>query len=157
MLIDFPAPSEHTFADASGQAFDTQGYAGPLPNNPGDVVMTRLQIAMQREVAGWPLYTIVIALGQVRIIYSSDLLLLTPSIDAGCNKFPNNPAERAKLGEQLATLCIGWSLLGSIYSVVYPVPLETLRLRIILPLAFLRIGLLPYRPSVCHRSPGPRP
>ena len=27
--------------------------------------MTRLQIAMSREIGGWPLYTIVIGLGQV--------------------------------------------------------------------------------------------
>ncbi|KZT42041.1 glycoside hydrolase family 13/glycosyltransferase family 5 protein [Sistotremastrum suecicum HHB10207 ss-3] len=71
------SPSEHTFADASGQAFDTQGYAGPLPNNPGDVVMTRLQIAMQREVAGWPLYTIVIALGQMLGATSFQITLLS--------------------------------------------------------------------------------
>jgi alpha-1,3-glucan synthase len=29
------------------------------------VVMTRLQIALQREIGGWPLYTIILALGQV--------------------------------------------------------------------------------------------
>jgi hypothetical protein len=28
-------------------------------------VMTRLQIALQREIASWPLYTIILALGQV--------------------------------------------------------------------------------------------
>lgn len=27
--------------------------------------MTRLQIAMQREIGGWPLYTIILAMGQV--------------------------------------------------------------------------------------------
>ena len=32
-----------------------------------EVVMTRLQVAMSREIGGWPLYTIVIAAGQVRI------------------------------------------------------------------------------------------
>ena len=37
-----------------------------MPHNQGDVViMSGLQIAMSREVIGWPLYTIVIALGQV--------------------------------------------------------------------------------------------
>lgn len=34
---------------------------------PGDIViMSGLQIALQRQVFGWPLYTIIIALGQVR-------------------------------------------------------------------------------------------
>ena len=42
-------------------------YDGPLPHDNGEVViMTGLQIAMAREIGGWPLYTIVIALGQVR-------------------------------------------------------------------------------------------
>jgi alpha-1,3-glucan synthase len=44
-------------------------YDGPLQHDVGQpdvVVMTRLQIAMSREIGGWPLYTIVIGLGQVR-------------------------------------------------------------------------------------------
>lgn len=52
------APSQSGFTSADG-------YTGP-PNDQGDVViMTGLQIAMAREIGGWPLYTIVIAAGQV--------------------------------------------------------------------------------------------
>ena len=37
------------------------GYSGPLPNENGEVIMTGLQIALAREVFGWPIYTIIIA------------------------------------------------------------------------------------------------
>ncbi|KIL69786.1 glycosyltransferase family 5 protein [Amanita muscaria Koide BX008] len=39
--------------------------------------MTRLQIAMAREIAGWPLYTIVIALGQMLSATSFQITLLS--------------------------------------------------------------------------------
>ena len=39
--------------------------------------MTRLQIAMSREIKGWPLYTIVIALGQMLSATSFQITLLT--------------------------------------------------------------------------------
>lgn len=40
--------------------------------------MSRLQVAMSREIGGWPLYTIIIGLGQVLIpnlpiLYIADL------------------------------------------------------------------------------------
>lgn len=51
---------------------NTQGfssdYDGPLRHDAGApevIPMTRLQVAMSRELFSWPLYTIVIALGQV--------------------------------------------------------------------------------------------
>ena len=47
-------------------SFPTAGYDGPLPNPNDAVVMTGLQIFMSRDLFTWPLYTIVIALGQVR-------------------------------------------------------------------------------------------
>ena len=50
--------------------YPTVDYNGPLRNDAGEpdtVPMTRLQISMAREVGGWPLYTIVIGIGQVRI------------------------------------------------------------------------------------------
>lgn len=50
------------------QGFSQADYDGPLHNDanqPPVVPMTGLQIAMSRELGGWPLYTIVIALGQV--------------------------------------------------------------------------------------------
>jgi alpha-1,3-glucan synthase len=53
-------------------------YDGPLPNDAGQpdaVVMTRLQIAMSREIGGWPVYTIVIGLGQVRCVHQPSVAL----------------------------------------------------------------------------------
>jgi len=41
------------------------------------VPMTRLQIAMSREIKGWPLYTIVIALGQMLSATSFQITLLS--------------------------------------------------------------------------------
>lgn len=46
-------------------------YDGPLhheANQPPVAPMTGLQITMSRELGGWPLYTIVIGLGQVGYI-----------------------------------------------------------------------------------------
>lgn len=37
--------------------------------------MNRVQIALQREIGGWPLYTIILALGQV----SKDVIV-TPAL-----------------------------------------------------------------------------
>ena len=56
------SPSGHSFAPSglNGE------YSGVLPNGNGVVIMTGLQIALAREVFGWPLYTIIIAFGQVR-------------------------------------------------------------------------------------------
>lgn len=57
--VDSSAPS---FA---GSDWDNNNLNGSLPQ-PDSVPMTRLQIFMAREVGGWPLYTIILALGQVR-------------------------------------------------------------------------------------------
>lgn len=69
-----PAPStfDHSRPSSpSGQSFAGTGlngeYTGVLPNGNDVVIMTGLQIALAREVFGWPLYTIIIALGQVRL------------------------------------------------------------------------------------------
>jgi hypothetical protein len=78
--VHCPAPSGFSSVHHHGaQPFDaTQDYNGPLmhhdPASDG-VVMTRLQIALQREIAGWPLYTIILALGQVSF---SSLLICNP-------------------------------------------------------------------------------
>lgn len=39
-----------------------------LPYGGDVVIMNRVQIAMARKVFGWPLYTIVIAIGQVSVL-----------------------------------------------------------------------------------------
>ena len=42
------------------------GYGDMYDEGPSnEVPMTRLQIFMSRSLAGWPLYTIIIALGQL--------------------------------------------------------------------------------------------
>ncbi|KAF9053716.1 modular protein with glycoside hydrolase family 13 and glycosyltransferase family 5 domains [Hymenopellis radicata] len=58
----------------------SDGYEGSLHHDAGPpeiVPMTGLQIAMSREIAGWPLYTIVIALGQMLSATSFQITLLT--------------------------------------------------------------------------------
>lgn len=64
----FPAPSAHSFAPFASEAPQLDDYSGPLPHGNDVVIMTGLQIAMSRELFGWPLYTIIIALGQVCFI-----------------------------------------------------------------------------------------
>ncbi|KAF8843644.1 glycoside hydrolase family 13/glycosyltransferase family 5 protein [Paxillus ammoniavirescens] len=60
------SPSSHPFA----------GGSGILPYGGEIVIMTRVQIAMARKVGGWPLYTIVIALGQMLAANSYQMTLL---------------------------------------------------------------------------------
>ena len=67
------SPSGHSFAP-SGINGD---YSGPLPNGQDVVVMTGLQIALAREVFGWPLYTIIIAIGQMLAATSFQITLLS--------------------------------------------------------------------------------
>lgn len=54
--VDFSPDAMHTLGD----------YSGPLPNGNDAPIMTGTQIAMSREVFGWPLYAIIIGAGQVR-------------------------------------------------------------------------------------------
>lgn len=42
-----------------------------LPYGGDVVIMNRVQIAMARKIFGWPLYTIVLALGQASAFLSS--------------------------------------------------------------------------------------
>ncbi|KAN0123743.1 glycosyltransferase [Russula decolorans] len=78
-----PAPSLYDRPTSPNtQSFNTAGqyndYEGPLAHNQGEVViMSGLQIAMSREIIGWPLYTVVIALGQVLSATSFQITLLS--------------------------------------------------------------------------------
>ena len=55
------------------------GYSGPIPGENGEVVMTSLQIALSREFFGWPIYTIIIAAGQVSMqLIFPDSVTYTP-------------------------------------------------------------------------------
>ncbi|TFY76274.1 hypothetical protein EWM64_g7737 [Hericium alpestre] len=73
-----PSPNggSGSFANPSSAGFTE--YDGPLRHDQGEVVvMTGLQIAMQREIGGWPLYAIVIGLGQMLSATSFQITLLS--------------------------------------------------------------------------------
>ncbi|KAF9483766.1 modular protein with glycoside hydrolase family 13 and glycosyltransferase family 5 domains [Pholiota conissans] len=76
-----PTPSLYSRPDSPNmQAFSQADYDGPLQHDAGQppvVPMTGLQIAMSREIGGWPLYTIVIGLGQMLSATSFQITLLT--------------------------------------------------------------------------------
>lgn len=81
-------PSVHPYGDESGM----------LPYGGDFVIMNRVQIAMARKIFGWPLYTIVIALGQASLSeLFAKMHVLTYILDVGCQQLPNNAAHRAKL------------------------------------------------------------
>lgn len=71
------APSFMSSASAGNNFFNTQDYTGPLPNDNNEPAMTGLQILMQREIVGWPLYTIILALGQMLGATSFQITLLS--------------------------------------------------------------------------------
>ncbi|KAI0647127.1 glycoside hydrolase family 13 and glycosyltransferase family 5 protein [Trametes meyenii] len=72
--FDHSRPSSpSTFSPSVGINGD---YSGPLPNGQDVVIMTGLQIALSREVFGWPLYTIIIAVGQMLAATSFQITLL---------------------------------------------------------------------------------
>ncbi|EJD02308.1 modular protein with glycoside hydrolase family 13 and glycosyltransferase family 5 domains [Fomitiporia mediterranea MF3/22] len=73
------SPSTYSFAPSShyNGGFNTEEYSGPLPNEKGEVVMTRLQIALSHTIGGWPLYTIIIAAGQMLGATSFQITLLS--------------------------------------------------------------------------------
>ncbi|KAI5123355.1 hypothetical protein M0805_001776 [Coniferiporia weirii] len=74
-----PGGSSYTPSSAHfNGGFNTDDYSGPLPNEkPGGPVMTGLQIALQRTVGGWPLYTIIMAIGQMFGATSFQITLLS--------------------------------------------------------------------------------
>ncbi|KAI0079915.1 glycoside hydrolase family 13 and glycosyltransferase family 5 protein [Panus rudis PR-1116 ss-1] len=78
-----PAPSTFDHSRPSspmgGSSFtdNVDGYSGPLPTGNDEVIMTGLQIAMSREVYGWPIYAIVIAAGQMLAATSFQITLLS--------------------------------------------------------------------------------
>jgi len=67
------APSTHLCSN--GGEFDESHMHDSVPVD--TISMTRLQIAMSREIKGWPLYTIVIALGQMLSATSFQITLLS--------------------------------------------------------------------------------
>lgn len=64
-------------APAFGSTFNLDDYSGALPNGPPEAVLSRLQIIMMLEIGGWPLYTIVMAIGQMFSATSFQITLLS--------------------------------------------------------------------------------
>lgn len=60
LMIHSPPP-----APAFGSTFNLDDYSGAIPNGPPEPTLSRLQIIMMLEIGGWPLYTIIMAIGQV--------------------------------------------------------------------------------------------
>ncbi|KAF8522241.1 glycoside hydrolase family 13 and glycosyltransferase family 5 protein [Hysterangium stoloniferum] len=75
-----PTNFSSIYHQEGGTAYNTQDYSGPLMNHDpalDGVVMTKTQIALQREIGGWPLYTIILALGQMLGATSFQITLLS--------------------------------------------------------------------------------
>lgn len=71
------APLELTSSAAPlGGPVDTRNYRGPLPN-PQPLLMNAMQIRLAREIKGWPVYTIILALGQMLGATSFQITLLS--------------------------------------------------------------------------------
>ncbi|TDL24794.1 glycoside hydrolase family 13/glycosyltransferase family 5 protein [Rickenella mellea] len=72
-----PSPGAHSQRSSMIGGFSSE-YHGPLINEPAEpVVMTALQAALQRQIGGWPLYTIIIATGQMLAATSFQITLLS--------------------------------------------------------------------------------
>ena len=86
------APNTQAF---SGVDYDDSRHDAGQPEM---VPMTRLQVAMSREIGGWPLYTIVIAAGQVRVSYNTSFELCPYHyLDVERHEFPDYSANWPKL------------------------------------------------------------
>ncbi|KAJ7063334.1 modular protein with glycoside hydrolase family 13 and glycosyltransferase family 5 domains [Mycena amicta] len=76
-----PSPSIYSRSASPGmQGFGLDDYDSPMRHDAGPpevLPMTRLQIALSREIGGWPLYTIIIAFGQMISASSFQITLLT--------------------------------------------------------------------------------
>ncbi|EIN07319.1 modular protein with glycoside hydrolase family 13 and glycosyltransferase family 5 domains [Punctularia strigosozonata HHB-11173 SS5] len=70
------SPNAMSFGPSSNSSFDDRGHiTGDM--GPEVVQMTRLQLFLAREIGGWPLYTIIIALGQMLSATSFQITLLS--------------------------------------------------------------------------------
>lgn len=109
--------------------------------------MTALQVKLSREIGGWPLYTIIIALGQVDLIPRCLLYRLILLLDVECYQLPNHIIDGSKLARRHTALR-AWRRIPYLFrSLVSIVPDETLRLRSFTAMDFLWSCFLPYRAS----------
>lgn len=67
--------------------------------------MNRLQIALSREIRGWPLYSIVIAMGQVCVLeHGPQILSNLVFLDVECYELPDDSSNRSKLAKQYSAV-----------------------------------------------------
>lgn len=110
--------------------------------------MTRLQVLMQREIGGWPVYTIIIAFGQVRLpapYYLPFPLTVVVHVDAECNKFPDHTAFWTELARDLAGVCPWWYILGRFGDLVCTIQAEAIGLDPHRTMVLLCGRVLPHR------------
>ena len=144
-----PAPTTNMHASS-----DSEGPLQQEANQPPPAPMTGLQIFMSREVFGWPIYTIVIAIGQVcGNICIVKKKRLTYLVDAECYKLPNYFADRSKLARQSSALCSWWGVFGCFSCMVSLVQIEAICLCSVSPLDFLWFGLLHDWHTIDRHSP----
>ncbi|KAF8306355.1 glycoside hydrolase family 13 and glycosyltransferase family 5 protein [Clavulina sp. PMI_390] len=73
-----PSPYDSRPAPAFGDStFNLDDYNGPLPNGPADKPLRGIQIIMLYEIGGWPLYAIIMAIGQMFSATSFQITLLS--------------------------------------------------------------------------------
>ncbi len=147
MFINLPlAPSIYA------SSFNLDEYTGPMRHGDGPP-MTRLQILMQREIGTWPVYTVIIAFGQVCYAYigllgSSRSCMILP-VDAECNKFPDHTAFWTELARAVAGVCPWWYLLDRFGDLVCDIQTETISLDPIGSVVLLCGSILPHRIALC--------
>jgi hypothetical protein len=95
-----------------GQGFDAKNNSGSLLSETGMPNMSRLQIAIQRNVYGWPLYTTIITIGQM----------------LGATSFQDYPAFRPELADKPSVLRARPCLLGCFDRMVHALPSQALGL-----------------------------
>ena len=69
IIIIYVAPGNQSFSPSTiGGGENPEDYNGPPVHETGEVVvMSALQVALQRQIGGWPLYAIIIGIGQVSV------------------------------------------------------------------------------------------
>lgn len=103
------------------------------------MIMNRVQLAMARQIFGWPLYTIIIALGQASPFFRAVLArwVLTCVADVGCQQLSGHTAHGTKLSGQPPALRPRWYFPSLLVCVGHPVLAETIRLCALRSLAVL--------------------
>lgn len=152
-LCEFPTElTRLSLAPAfNDSTFNLDDYSGPLPNGPADKPLTGIQIIMMREIGGWPLYAIIMAIGQVSYPQNDLVSMFSKqlAIDVLRNKFPDHPFVRPELARSMAAIRLRRDLPGRVSDLVWPLQIKALCLDPQHTLALLRDRILLDRSSVC--------